>query len=400
MIALALLAIASAAEFDMHWYGMAGEDEARGGGLGLGLAVPAGDVGGELSLDVGALRPEAIDGHLRVAARAYPGGAYGNWRPSIAFGPGVRFRGVGTPWDTVPYAFAQVALDTPRLNALRLRAWVEAQASPGRPVEGRLGLAVVIPLAIERHYPRDGPPPPATVADAAPAPVQGGRAFIPHPVCRWVPLSALPTWMDRLPPGTPVRVEAPGYLPTTLLAGTDEQPSLRQAPARGSVVVAAYPGDVVRLGDGVWTATGDGVVATNLAPGTVAVEVTGNGRSDSLQTAVSNGYANWVRPAAPGPVRVLFAVSSADLDEAAAARISEVVAQAGDGRFEVSGSHSPEGRESRNAELATRRAGAVAAALVAAGLDPSRVTVVPPTPVDPELTAVEQRAAVIAPVLP
>jgi outer membrane protein OmpA-like peptidoglycan-associated protein len=116
--------------------------------------------------------------------------------------------------------------------------------------------------------------------------------------------------------------------------------------------------------------------------------------------AVADGEVTWARPAAPAPLRVRFARGSAALTPAAAAPLAPRVAAAGGWRFTLQGSASAEGDLSANAALAAARCGAVARALVAAGLPAGALVEVAPAVAGAGLSAEDARACVLLPTPP
>jgi outer membrane protein OmpA-like peptidoglycan-associated protein len=84
----------------------------------------------------------------------------------------------------------------------------------------------------------------------------------------------------------------------------------------------------------------------------------------------------------------------------AAAPLAPLVAAAGGWRFTLQGSASPEGDLSANAALAAARCGAVARALVAAGLPADALIEVAPAVAGAGLSPEDARACVILPTPP
>jgi outer membrane protein OmpA-like peptidoglycan-associated protein len=252
---------------------------------------------------------------------------------------------------------------------------------------GLLQSAPLRPVA-PPSYPAPGPlvAPPAAVAPApaAAAPTSeiqpaGARLWVPHPVCRWIDASEADQY-----PGATVRVEAPGYLPAELtLPG---RLSLRPAPAQGTLMVVAWPGDRLQVGEVELRPGADGVAMLSVPVGPVEVEVTGGGRTETLTAAVSNAQATWVRSHAPSPVDVRFDLASATVGGRRLAHLENLAAMAADWHFDIVGSFSPEGNREQNILLANARAQAVRDMLVLQGIPADHLHLleaVPPSPGTP-----------------
>ncbi|MEM6929228.1 MAG: hypothetical protein AAF602_19975, partial [Myxococcota bacterium] len=165
-----------------------------------------------------------------------------------------------------------------------------------------------------------------------------------------------------------------------------------------SLVVAAWPGDVVLVDGEALDTDAYGLAVAHPPPGLVGVTVRGGGRIDEQTAAIPDEHALWLAIRPPDPVRVTFPVDVATLDAAARVVVARVADQRGTWVFEVRGSHSLEGDPVRNAELAILRAEATAEALRAAGVPASKVVLsnaldVAGSDAPPELL----RAAVIYP---
>ncbi|MCB9685340.1 MAG: OmpA family protein [Alphaproteobacteria bacterium] len=262
-------------------------------------------------------------------------------------------------------------------------------AAPSHHFVGTLGVERLLgPRSREpRAAEAEVPPASFTISPAS------AQVWIAHPVCAWVPASeAVPIIRSRAT--GPVTVVAPGYLPVTVDPATVGEIVLQRAPAIGSLVVAAAPGDQVRV-DGLAVATdADGVVVKDVREGTVVVQVVGGGRSFREELAAAEGYGLWVRVPPPPVWEVRFAANSAAISAEGRARLGQLVEEAGDAVFRLTGSHSEEGTAKANIELADRRARAVRDALVAAGMPADRLVVTPSRELDrpaPE----DQRAVLI-----
>ncbi|MCA9490027.1 MAG: OmpA family protein, partial [Myxococcales bacterium] len=230
-------------------------------------------------------------------------------------------------------------------------------------------------------------PPTFTISPAS------AQVWIAHPVCAWVPASeAVPIIRSRAT--GPVTVVAPGYLPVTVDPASVGEIVLERAPAIGSLVVSASPGDQVRVDGLAVTADADGVVVRDVREGPVVVQVVGGGRSFREELAAAEGYGLWVRVPPPPVWEVRFAANSAVISADGRARLAKLVEEAGDARFRLTGSHSEEGSTQANDALAERRALTVRDALVAAGMSEDRLTVLPPTKLD-RPNAEDQRAVLI-----
>ena len=200
--------------------------------------------------------------------------------------------------------------------------------------------------------------------------------WIPHPWCRWMTVDEASEILADLPEELRLHILAGGYVPESALVGGDLSLVLQEAPEQASLVVAAHPGDVVAVGPAVVTPE-DGVLVTTVPLQELTVTVTGGGRQEVHDLSPANGYALWLRTQEPGPLRVQFPVNQSTLQTAQARQIADIAERAGDWSFQVQGGASPEGDPQRNLELANARGEAVAAALVEAGLDPSRVEYLP-----------------------
>jgi hypothetical protein len=389
LLGLALLLPAQAGPAaDVHWYGTMGSD-LQAMGIGAGAAWTSERVWGELSVDFGGVSPDGFEVHARSAVRLFVIDQEAPWALSVRAGPGVRFFEGMTG-----YGFAGLAVDTFRSGDLRVRVGADALVDPFGAPGFRLTVGLVLRPDTSDGHAR--PEPAAEPEVLRPELLPEAMVWMPHPVCQWVPLTMLDPWTDRLEPGAEVRVQAPGFLPSSVPAEALDDLELAPAPPLGGLVVVAQPGDRIQIGEEVWIAPQDGVVTTNVPTGFVEVLVEGYGRSSVLEAAAADGYATWVR-APEGTMRILFEVGSSTLDEQALAAVRQLVENAGEAAFELTGSHSPEGGLEQNERLAADRAFTVAAAMVAAGLPQERVRVLPAAPPEPDLPPTLQRAVVVRP---
>jgi hypothetical protein len=383
---------------------------ARGAGLGLGAgarplpgfavemdlqAVPLGLGGGPDRAP--ALR---VGPALRLGRRAGPavGGGY-----ALALSPGVAGRahlGLGwvQPLRPAPPAGGWV----PGLE-LEARLWASAAGAEAASVGIGVRWAKVdaVPAPPPAAPPAD--PPPAAVRPAAPLlpPLPAGaRLWLPHPVCAWLLPAEAEGVLAALPPEARLVIVAEGMLPAEGAAGAAGALRLVPAPRQGGLLVVAEPGDTVEIGGRSYAPAADGVVEITAPEGFVTVRVRGGGRDEQLAVAVADGEVTWARPTAPGPLRVRFARGSAALAPAATAPLAPLVAAAGGWRFTLQGSASPEGDLSANAALAAARCGAVARALVAAGLPADALIEVAPAVAGAGLSPEDARACVILPTPP
>lgn len=245
------------------------------------------------------------------------------------------------------------------------------------------------------------PPPPVPSPSPAPSPAPtpsppteirpaSARLWVPHPVCRWIDASEA-----ALYPGATVRVEAPGYLPSTLTLPGNL--SLTPAPAQGTLMVVAWPGDQLRVGGVELKPGADGVAMLSVPVGLVTAEIIGGGRSETLEASVVNTQATWVRSHAPLPVEVRFDMGSAVVGGRQLARIEGIGLQAGRWHFDIVGSYSPEGNLEQNVWLARARAQAVYDALVSQGVPADHLHLLEPRPPAPGTSPEAARSARVIP---
>ena len=242
--------------------------------------------------------------------------------------------------------------------------------------------------------------PPIAPLDANP---DDALVFVPHPICEWLPAEEAHAILQHLEPGDPVRVVAPGYLPVEVEVeeGPEHQPlpvPLKPAPAQGTVVVVAQPGDDVFV-DGHPVPVGkDGLAIVTTPEGPHQVQVRGAGRVVDLTTAVGDGYAAWVRSPPPDRLITQFAVGSSELTPQARRDIAFYAETVGNWGFELQGSFSPEGDWAANQKLAKARGRAVQKAMVDAGIPRDRIEIVPPPEVPEDMDTANQRSCIIVPI--
>lgn len=301
--------------------------------------------------------------------------------PSLAVGGGVAWRETE---GVRPLARVGLSVDLPAAPRwqVRFEASYSAEAWP----VGLVGLGVGV-----RHGGRKEPEPVVVVPEPEPEPVvEEATVWLPYPACGWVTEEAANSFFTRLGAVAARRPVAE--------VGVDvaAAPTVRGEDG-GGLVLVAWPGDVVRVGDELMPVGADGILAL-AATDVVVVEVTGGGRRQSVTVAAAEGAAVWRRVEAPPAVRVGFASNSAVVSEEARRGLTTLVADAGAWSWRIAGQASPDGDPVRNAALAQRRAEAVAAVMVAAGLPAVRVTIGPALPSDPTLPPEGQRAVVLQPV--
>lgn len=343
-----------------------------------------GGYGGQLAITSPLSSWVALDGRVQILGSAE--GA------QLTFFPEVRVRVTGGPADAgslgltaglgarfpsevVPRGTLGAVADVPLNERFRIRPEVRyVFSSIAQPGAGQFALGVVwrerepevpVPVVVTP----EPPPPPVglTPSDA--------RIWVPHPVCRWVAASELPSLLEQLRPEDRVRVAASGHLPLVTDAANVAGTVLAPVPPQGSVVVVAEPGDLVAVGGHEVRVSSDGVVVLTVPEGLVSGSVSGGGRLAPVEVAVGDGHVVWVTVPEPTSFRVEFERASAELDAAAVATLQEMAQRAGGWMFLVQGSASPDGNPTLNQGYATARAEAVAAVLRSAGVAPERVVV-------------------------
>ncbi len=406
MIALlAVSALAGEPTAAVHAVGVpapAGEERASGAGLGGAVGWSSGLVGVELAADaaLGAAGPVLATGpQLRVA----PLGVAQGGTLWVVGGAGVLVAGgvsgigtLGLDLDLDPASWARL-----RLGASYA---VDHSLAP-RGAFVRVGLAWPTPAAEPESTPAPEPvvvAPPKDPLDAwLEALPPGTTIWVPHPYCVLLPATEAAALLATLPPGEDVWVSAPGRLATRIQLPLAGDPlALAEAPVQGSVVVVAWPGDVIHLDAVPVSLSDDAVAVVTTSVGEATVTVTGGGRSEEHLVAVSDGYATWVRAGRAPDARVLFELGSSTLDAGDRAQLAAVADSLGAWSLDLIGSFSPEGSLDANLALGNAVAQAVAAALAELGVPADRLrTSALPEP-DPSLPPDKQRAVRIVPLSP
>lgn len=326
--------------------GLAGQVSASAGWHPLRLGGPELDLA--LLLPSGAAIGGRFTGQLRLTSHSLhgTGGAV-----SLVAGVGVE---VGAGHEPRGVARLGLALDAP--SSRRVSGRAEGMLHPAGPRGGTFDLRLVARL-----------PGPLT------RPTRDPLVWSAEPLCAWVPaLEVVPGALAS--PDPPAAEEAP--LPAAERAGPPPGPPL--PPGQGLLVVVAWPGDVVRLGDVERAAGGDGVVELTWPAGPVEVVVSGVAGEARRWAGVEAGYATWVRLLGPEALQVRFEQGSSALDAEAVERLRQVAASAAGQRLVVQGSTSPEGSLELNDRLARERADVVVEALVRAGVPRETVYVAAP----------------------
>ncbi len=391
---------AQAAELELHAYGALGDAPVRSAGLGVAIAQPLKPRLSVEGLVQGGF--DAADGPILDARPELRWTPIGHDQPvhaSLIAGYGLHLGG-----PAMPAGVLGVGLDLP--HGLRLQGryqllgaevhslqlsfgWVR-RAEPDAPEPEP------IPVVVEPEPPVEEPPFELSVSP------EGSQVWLPHPVCRWLDVEAARPLIEQLPPGTALLFRAPGHLPQGSTSQSPVVVDLEPAPAQGSLLVIAQPGDLVTVGEDRVQPDRDGVVVLNVAEGVTRVQVVGGGRSSVFEAvSVVEGQAGWLRASEPGPLHVTFPVNSARLGPQGRQAITDIALHAGDWSFSVSGSFSPEGDLEDNRALAEARAGAAAAALIEAGVPADRVVQLPaPEAVDEQEDWAQLRGAWVRPIPP
>lgn len=334
-----------------------------------------------------ALASDRVEGGLELDALAHAGGL------GLLAGPRLRLHGG--------------AIDAPARAHLVLGGGYAVGLGTGPFGEGGVGLDVGdgprplrLGVAYQRGIDQPGralftvglvgrsrPPAPAPVAPPA---FDAAMVWVPGPVCAWMPPDAAGDAWTR-PDLDAARATLIPVPPSASGTGDGEAPT-------GDLVIAALPGDQVWVDDQPLTPAADGVAWQARPEGRATVRVVGGGRRHEDTVAIAASGTLWYAADPPaGPVRVRFSAGSStpptDLED----QLRPLVTDLGDWTVQVWGSASPEGDEQGNADLATARADALARALAALGVDPSRIERLPPRPPGAELDLPDQRAAVVQP---
>jgi len=393
-----LLGAASAAEpqLDLHLWGALGTLPASDGdGAGLGGSVawplhPRLHLGVQLEGGLSTTAEPWLAGRpelrLYLVERGPSGGAL-----SATLGGGARFHGALQP----DLALGS-ALDLPGsgriLPRVQARYLVDLGGDRHALIAG-VGLAWPRPRpempaeAPIDEPPSDGPPGSATTEPTAPTDRERWL-WIPHPLRQCMIEGQ-------------VRAASEGGLQGSAIpAGLDLEALLR--PTQGSLVVAARPGDRIRVGGAELPSRADGSVVSSVAAGPVDIEVVGAGRQRRFETAVAAGHALWVRGDSDDrPHHLSFDLGSAALGPAQRQALATLAANAGSWSFQLRGLYSPEGTPEANRALARARAEAVRAELLRLGLSEARLILLPPPEqADPSASPEAQRACEILPLPP
>jgi len=252
--------------------------------------------------------------------------------------------------------------------------------------------------AVAEEAPAEAPPVEEPAAEAPPAALvepEDALVWAPHPICRWVPGAELEALRAEVGEDFPLRVTAPGHLPS--LVEGDGDVSLQAAPPQGALVIVASAGDALTAGGASIPVGGDGLAVLNAPEGPIEIVIEGAGRRASYDLAVGSGYGIWLRAPPVEPRRVLFPVGGAALSAAEAEALAPLADHPGGYAYTVVGSFSPEGALEANLARARQRAEAVRDALIAAGLPPERALAAEPAEPEPGLTPAQQRSVQIRP---
>lgn len=308
------------------------------------------------------------------------------------------------------------SVDLPSRHRLRARVSAGLEGSfTGGDQHGvaRMALAVLVPPPRKEATPPPPPPPPEPPPpekqplDLEVLPAEA-MVWVPHPVCAWVPstqVEALIAGLQEegglsLSAEATLELMAEGYVPAHVHPEGPQHVQLRQAPAQGSLLVLAYPGDQVAVDGHPVTVSEDGVALVNAPEGRVRVEVRAGGQRQEYKAALANGYAVWVRVRPPPPTQILFTQGRSELSAASLAQIQEMAASAAGWSFVLQGAYSYEGSLNVNHRLARERGLNVGKALQDAGIPPERIAYLDPPPADPNRDPTTQRACNVIAVPP
>lgn len=284
-----------------------------------------------------------------------------------------------------------LAWDAPGSGGFAPRVGARVLVGPGEARATQLTIGVTrrrpapvpMPEVVDEPPPPVEEPPPEPPAEPAALPPlsiepDDAMVWVPHPWCTWLTTADLEDLRAELGPDAPLAVYAAGRMPARVRNGDGGAVVLPEAPAQGSLVVVARPGDVVTTGELRQTVGGDGVLVITAAQGALQVEVEGGGRSTSLRAFVEAQQAVYRRVADPEPVGVRFPVGRSALSAGGRDVVADLAAHLGEWRVRVEGLASPEGDREANLALAEARAAAVAAELEAAGVAAGRIDLQPP----------------------
>ncbi|TNE91705.1 MAG: hypothetical protein EP330_04425 [Deltaproteobacteria bacterium] len=402
---LGMMALAAAPHGDLHVSGGVGAEGSGGALAGGSLGVRVHPrLRGTLRID-GGLFPDFGPGftarpELRFTV-SDPSAVWGRFDLVGGLGPRIA-GGVGE------LGFAGIALDVPGPRPLDLR--VEGGYLFDRNGLGAAVLAIGPVFDVRRKQPEPEPEPipepeppapvvaevPDTEPDGIVTDLEGVEVWLPHPVCRWMPLDEANKLLQELGGGE-VQVAAPGHRSRWLTVDGQTPLSLMPLAKIGSLVVVTAVGDRVELDGAPVAVNEDGVLMLSTKPGLVVLEVVGNGRRETLELPVAAEVTTWARARSPQTLHVTFPADSAVLSTRGLREIEAIAKARGDARFTVEGSFSPEGDLVRNRALAADRARAGVAALVAAGVPEDQIDLITePKQIDSTDWRV-LRAAVITP---
>jgi outer membrane protein OmpA-like peptidoglycan-associated protein len=314
-------------------------------------------------------------GVARPQLRLFPG-REGVTRGHLLLGAGVDLGSAGVR----PLAEAGVGLDIGDGPA-PLRVTAAYQAPIGGTGRALLQLGLL--------FGKRAAPEPVPVVEAPS--FSAAMVWVPGPVCAWLPPDEASEAWTRAD-GDPTRaslVPEPSRAPAGSAEGASEP--------TGDLVVAAHPGDRVWIDGAPAEVAADGIAWAARPEGRVDVRIVGGGRVlDEVVAVAADGTLWFAAPAPDDRVRVTFPAGSAQLSPDGAAEVAAYGEHLGDWSVQVWGSASPEGTVQDNIALAKARANAVAEALEASGVDPARITVLPPRKAPEGLDPAQQRAAVVA----
>lgn len=413
MIALlATLALAAPPSWEVRVHG-ASDDGAHaqldGAGLGGGVGLPV--LGDRLDLELGLDLGQSTTGSFRTDALV-------GVRPwltprneglgalSLALGVGGGLAG----GELRPRGLVGAAVELPQSERLRWRVQGHYLLDGLDPAALHLRVGLVFgprpePVVVEPEpepEPTSEPAPPAeSLSPPPPLPesLQEASIWSPWPECTWAPLDQAGESLADMAPDQPVTVARPGYLPVTVPASEAQAVELAPAPVQGSLIVIAQPGDTVVV-SGHEVAQIEGVAVLNAPAGPVDVVVSGGGRTWEARPAIAEGYAIWLRASDHPPLEeiqavVLFGVGSSAITPAARARLAELAEGRGDWAFRVQGSHSPEGGEDYNRDLAASRGASVLSTLAELGVPSDAIELLEPAPPAEGLDRIQQRRVVV-----
>ncbi len=347
---------------------------------------------------------------LELGLRAL-GGVHTAGAPVVAAAPGVRWF-TADPMRTVLSLVGEVGgqfdggatlraaggatLDLRSDKALRPRVEGRYAWTPG---DTPVRLEVAVGARWQRRDPEPVPEPEPDPEALTFSEVQSdSMVWVPQPVCAWLEpepaneaFAANAMRLDKI-----FEIDPRAIGVDSSAGGTAGG---KAAEALASLVVSAWPGDRVTVGDEKVATDADGVYVDRRAEGELTVVVEGGGRRLQRDVALAVDHGLWVSAPRPDPLRIAFAVGSTALNSTARDLLQAYAELAGDTRFEVVGAASPEGNTEDNAQLANGRADAVVAILAELGVEAGRLSVAPPIAPDPDKPLPEQRFAELRPLV-